>query len=278
MIKRETIIAGDLIFRRVYGASEKKREKTRARRSNPTCESVEKINRKNAERSLQVKLHANFGKGDMHVVLTYGGEPPTQEVAKKELKNFLQRLRRHFRKEGRELKWIAATEYKNQRIHHHVILPAMDSRLLDELWTAGHVRPTHLDGSGDYRKLAAYLIKETDKTFREPGAFSKKRYSCSRNLVIPDVKVETVSARELLQRPKPIKGYSIDEDSIYQGVNPVTGIPFMEYVMISNQPDPRLSIWPRGQRKKYREKYYDSLLHKVEPVQYALNLGDDGEE
>ena len=80
-----------------------------------------------------------------------------------------------------------------------------------------------------------------------------------------------------MQHPKPIKGYSIDEDSIYQGVNPVTGIPFMEYVMISTQPDPRLSIWPRGQRKKYRERYYDSILHKVEPIQYAFNLGDDEE-
>ena len=277
MIRRETIVSGKLIFRRVFGSSEKKREKTRSHRSNPTSAAVEKINRRNAERSLQVKLHANFGKGDIHAVLTYGGEAPSQEDARKELKNFLQRLRRHFRKEGRELKWIAATEYQNHRIHHHVVLPAMDSRLLDRLWTAGHVRPTYLDGSGDYRKLAAYLIKETDKTFREPGASSKQRYSCSRNLTIPPVKTETVSARELMQHPKPIKGYTVDEDSIYQGVNPVTGIPYMEYVMIATDPDPRLHIWPRGTRSKYREKYYDAVLHQIEPVQFEFNIMEQEE-
>ncbi len=277
MIRRETIVSGRLIFRRVFGSSEEKREKTRSHRSNPTPAAVEKINRRNAERNLQVKLHANFKEGDIHAVLTYGGEPPSQEEAKKELKNFLQRLRRQFKKDGRELRWIATTEYKNHRIHHHVILPAMDSRLLDRLWTAGHVRPTYLDGSGDYRKLAAYLIKETDKTFREPGASSKQRYSCSRNLVIPPVKTETVSARELMQHPKPVKGYALDEDSIYQGVNPVTGIPYMEYVMIATDPDPRLHIWPRGTRLKYREKYYDAVLHQIEPVQFEFNIMEEEE-
>ena len=158
------------------------------------------------------------------------------------------------------------TEYENKRIHHHMILSRMDTYDLDQIWTAGKARPTHLDGSGDYRKLASYLIKETDKTFRKPDAFSKQRFSCSRTVKTPDKKVEEVDAAQLIKDPKPVKGYYIDKNSIYHGVNPVTGIPYLEYVMISENQIPRLSIWPKGKRRKFREKYYN------EPEEYQIRL------
>lgn len=222
-----------------------------------------KINRKNAERELTMKLHHNFREGDIHAVLTYSGEEPTKEQAKKELQNFIRRLRREFRKNDQILKWIGVTEYENHRIHHHVIMSKMDTARLQELWTAGRVRPVHLDNTGDYRQLASYLIKETDKTFRSPGAFSKQRYSCSRTVVSPVRKVEVVKASEA-EEPKPIKGYRVLEDSVYRGENPVTGHQYMEYMLLSNTPEPRLRVWRRGKAERYREKKYDPRPYRRE--------------
>lgn len=265
-IKRETIIAGRIISRRIYGAAERLSGEKRGKKAKATSKSVAAVNRRNSERELMLKLHHNFGPGDLHVVLTYAGSEPSMEQAKKEINNFLKRLRRYFKKREETLKWIMVTEYENKRIHHHMILSRMDTYDLDQIWTAGKARPTHLDGSGDYRKLASYLIKETDKTFRKPDTFSKQRFSCSRTVKTPDKKVEEVDAAQLIKDPKPVKGYYIDKNSIYHGVNPVTGIPYLEYVMISEKQIPRLSIWPRGKRRKYREKYYNG------PEEYQIRL------
>jgi len=272
MIKRETIVAGKLIAVRIHGAKETASEEKRRMKQKPTAEAVAKINRRNSERELTLKLHHNFSEGDLHVVLTYSGAEPTKEESKKEMRNFLKRLRRYFskHKELGPLKWILVTEYENKRIHHHMILSKMDTADLDKLWTAGHARPTHLDGSGDYRKLSAYLIKETDKTFRDDDAFSKQRYSCSRTVVTPPMKVEEVSAALLVKDPKSLKGYVIIEDSMYKGINPVTNLPYMEYMMIATDTEPRLKRWSRGKKKKYREKYYDKLLGKISEKQLFM--------
>ena len=271
MIQREMIVAGSLISCRIYGTKKRTSGEKRKKKKNPTPESVAAINRRNSERELTMKLHYNFTYGDIHAVLTYAGKEPTKEEAQREIRNFLKRLRRYFKKIGKTLKWIMVTEYENTRIHHHIIISQMDAYELDKLWTAGKARATYLDDSGDYRKLASYLIKETDKTFRKPDAFSKQRFSCSRTVVTPPKKVEEVSPLQLVKDPKPIKGYYIDENSIYKGVNPVTGIPYMEYMMISLDPVPRFRIWPRGKKQKYKEIYYDNLYHDIVEYQMSFN-------
>ena len=73
----------------------------------------------------------------------------------------------------------------------------------------------------------------------------------------PPKKVEEVDASQLIRDPKPIRGYYIDQESIYRGVNPVTNVPYLEYIMISESPKPRLSIWPKGKKRKYKERYYN---------------------
>ena len=122
MIKRETIVAGNIISRRYYGSSERVPGEKRKKRHTPTADAVAAVNRKNSERELMIKLHHNFGSGDIHAVLTYADEAPTTEEAKKELRNFLGRLRRYFKKIDQVLKWIVVTEYENKRPHHHLII------------------------------------------------------------------------------------------------------------------------------------------------------------
>lgn len=276
MIKRETVVAGNIISRRYYGSPTRVPGEKRRKRQNMTSDAVAAINRKNSERELMIKLNHNFRPGDIHAVLTYAGEAPTVEEARKELRNFLGRLRRYFKRTGEVLKWIVVTEYQHKRPHHHLIVSRMDTAELAKIWNKGHLHTTHLDNSGDYRKLASYLIKETDKTFRDPDAASKQRFSCSRTVVAPPKKVEEVRASEIIRDPKPVKGYHIDQDSVYRGVNPVTGIPYLEYIMVSDMPKPRLRIWPRGKKYKYKEKYYDSRYCQITEYQTRFEL--PGEE
>lgn len=278
MIKRETIVAGRTVFRRIFGTFDSKISGGKRKKKNkPTPESVKEINRKNSERELHILMNHNFNPGDLHITLTYKGNEPSKTRAQKDLRSFIDRLKRFYKRKNQIFKWIVVTEYEHKRIHHHMILPYIDTAELTELWGHGFVKVVHLDISGDYRKLASYLIKETDKTFRDANAVSRQRYRRSKNVIKPDVKVEEVSVKELVRDPKPIKGYAIDEDSIYKGVNPVTNVPYMEYVMISTTPTPRLSIWPRGRRKKYKEKYYDKLLREISEYQTRFIFDEEDE-
>ena len=257
-VVKDITIAGKTIFIKV---SDKRRKRApgekRAEREKATPEQIEKINQKNAERILAIILNYNFRPGDYHIVLTYGGEEPSKIQAKKDLEKFKRQLMDRYRIDELNLKWVTATEYENVRIHHHIVCSAgVDLSEIAKIWGHGFIRPTYLDDSGDYRKLAAYLIKETSKTFRNSDAVSRRRYNCSRSIVRPMTNEDDkVSAAQLIE-PKPIEGYYIDQDSIHRGRNPITGKQYIEYVMISMTEEPRLKTWNRGKKKKLRSEYY----------------------
>ncbi len=210
-------------------------KKGAGRKSNcsETTEAMKKVNERNAEKKLRRLINANFGYKDIHLVLTYRrGERPTPEQARKDLEQFLRRLRRYFKKHGRELKYIAVTEYANAAIHHHLVISSMDTRDLTDLWTHGQPRPTYLDRSGQYAQLASYLIKETGKTFKTPQSAVRKRWCASRNLVKPVVKKRVVAADSWQKEPRAWKGYYIDKSSIAEGVHELTGYRYLYYMMI----------------------------------------------
>lgn len=81
--------------------------------------------------------------------------------------------------------------------------------------------------------MAAYLIKETSKTFRENDGGHKQRYSSSRNLIRPIPKTEVIQkALSWALEPKPVKGYYIDKDSVENGVNGWNGQRYQRYIMV----------------------------------------------
>lgn len=267
---RETCIAGAVIDRTVkvsfpHGGRRRQKQK-------PTSEAVKKNNDRLAEKKLTRLINANFYPGDLHVTLTYAVPVDPQE-AEHQLGVWIRRVRRQFKKKGIEFKYVAATEYKNHRIHHHVVMNYIDLNIIDTLWTQGRVRCTTLDQSRNYKALAKYLIKETQKTFREPGNATKRRWKSSRNLIRPVIKREWVSVRELWKDPKPIKGYQIDPDSIRRYQNPITGIEHLEYDMIATDPQPRLKTWRKGKAVKKQETYLRMELIR----QMDIAQGEDGE-
>ena len=194
-------------------------------------------------------------------------EEPSEKEAKRELKNFLRRISRDYEKIEKEFKYIAVTEYKNHRIHHHVVIPFIDSDVVQRQWKRGRIRGmVPLDRSRNYKKLASYLIKETTKTMREQGNETKKRWSSSKNLIRPVVKREIVQAKAMYEQPKAFKGYEIDQDTIRKFEHPFTGIEHLEYMMVSSDPVPRLKSWRKGTIIDRQE-----TLHRAAEVQISID-------
>lgn len=215
-----------------------------------TPEEIREANKRQAVRKLERLMNANFRPGDWHITLTYRKEiRPSPGEAREELKKFLTCLRRRYRKAGHELKYIVATEYRSKHIHHHLVVNAintggeMTAAMVRELWAVrrgqdgirGNPKFVMLYDSGEYSQLADYLIKETERTFRDEDSAVKQRYSCSRNLTKPKKTVERMQGRTWRRDPRPQKGYYILPDSVFNGYDRM-GYPYQRYVMVKIKP------------------------------------------
>lgn len=217
VIKFKNSIEIEKVFSGKYGWKGKPQKKR-----TPTPEEMKIINKRQATKKLRWKIKANFNEiDDYHLVLTYKKDQrPDADEAKRRLKNFIQSVRRQYKKRGYDLKYIIVTEYKNKAIHHHFVINGIPDtmKLICHYWKYGHPNFTPLYEEESLGELAEYLVKETDKTFREK-VHQKQRYRCSRNLVEPDIKVEVVQANTFRKEIKPRAGYYIDKSSVVEGIN-----------------------------------------------------------
>lgn len=200
----------------------------RKKKENVTKEAQERVNQRRREVNMARKINMNFLPGDFHLVLTYTRENRCDmDQAKKTFKRFIERLRYRFEKSGEELKYIAVTAVGERgAVHHHVIINNVESltvKWIRQYWNMGRPYFTPLDELGDYRRLAAYIFKQDTKG-------EKHSYTCSRNLKMPKPEV-TILKKPTWGDPKPRKGYIVDTDSIFVGVNPVTGYLYQHYTL-----------------------------------------------
>ena len=209
---KETCIAGAVLDRTIKLTYGSVNGKFRRKKENPTPEKVQENNDRIAIRKLARVINANFGPGDVHVVLT-DAEGMTEEEALKERSLFLRRMRREYKKLGMEMKAVWTTEM-TPRSHHHMIMSRIDYRIIDRQWQHGRVKFFPLDGSRDYTKLAEYFIKETSAAFRIRQAARAQ-----------DFNINSI---------RPVKGYHLDPDSLQEYTNPITGIPTITYRMIAD--------------------------------------------
>lgn len=215
-----------------YGAPGKVRHKKQKR----TPEDIRRQNEKNRWRKIQRIILANFKKGDWHLILKYGkgNRPDTYGEAKACLRKFRDRMRDAYKKAGIPFKWIAVTERgrKGQVLHHHLIIEDINRdgistvELVKKLWSHGGQFFSSLYEDGEYEKLAEYIVKADTK--EERGWMT---YSRSRNLTVPQPKRELVHHRRWRDPPVAPKGWYVVKDSIWNGMNPVTGYPVQHYTI-----------------------------------------------
>lgn len=207
---------------------------TREGASSATVPSVQEYNTKIAERKLARILNENFVPNDIYLTLTYAKDRrPTPEEAKKQIKAFLRKLRKIFRDEGRELKYVWTTAYGERgAIHHHLVISTIDTRKLRPLWPHGGSHAECLYDNGEYSGLASYICRQAKIGLTEGEKLGARKWSGSRNLIIPPPRRREVTAATWREPPKPKPGYIIDVDSIDDGISPVSGIPYLFYRMI----------------------------------------------
>ena len=199
MAKRlKTITAGRLVVVGCYTIPSPRSspQERRALREISSAAQME-LNAKRAWQKLELLLAANFGRRDLHVVLTYDDEhlPPDREAARNLIRKLLKLLRAHRKARGQELKYIYVTEQlsaEGGRLHHHLVLngTGADLEVLCSLWPYGEVELEQLDTWQGYEALAKYLTKEPREVGRpEPG---KKSWTSSMNLAKPATESEIV--------------------------------------------------------------------------------------
>lgn len=244
-VERITRAGRTIEIDRFYTSRYKKKGIKRGDRVKATKESQLKVNARKAERILRLLLAENFKDGDFHINFGYirkRGQPErTKEQMRKDINVFLRELRKIYKANGKELKYIHVMELGERGArHHHLVINHIDTRLIQSAWKKAypenskvHISP--LDTNGDYSRLAAYLIKYTNKTAGTDAALQGKRWNCSKNLSRPEPEYRIIKDRnQFSTEPKPKKGYYIDKDSIEIGVHSpeFCGYGYLHYRMI----------------------------------------------
>lgn len=262
---RQSYVAGDTIVVKEYPKAKHDEGKKGAVKENHTTEQVWKNNLKYAIFKLTLILNHNFVPGDWNLVLTYRGESSLDE-AHIQLEKFLGKLRYRCNKEGIEAKWVITTEYVGQRIHHHVIISRVPKRIIKESWNQGHVFFGELWENPNRKKLAAYLLKQASKLYRDEGKIFKRRFNTSRNIIMPEAHEEEIDRADLDAEPEVISGYYIDrgvEDGIERYEHAITRMPCREYVQVAQSASKSIKKYHKGRRVSLERINWTKLLREA---------------
>ena len=223
-----------------YGAKGEKRNPKQKR----TPEDIERQNRYQKSKTVKRLINANFHEGDYWSTFTYAdGQGKSIHLITQDVRNFLDRLRRTYKKTNTPLKFIYRIEIGSRGgIHVHMILnriPDLDLILQDK-WPYGRVHNEMLD-NGTYEQLADYITKpltDQQKKLLKSIANSEDekiliKYSSSRNLIRPEPEIKQYSQRTMRSVFNndliPDAGFFIDKDSIRRGINAFTGMGYLYY-------------------------------------------------
>jgi hypothetical protein len=215
-----TIISGQMLECEIYPSFSRK-DIPRRKKESISREAQKNLNDKNARKKIIRLIHANFEfHKDLAVTLSYKDNYlPTEEQAKKDIINFIRRLKRARKKLGLpDLKYIyvigcepEGKKSKKVRIHHHLIINDMDRDLVESLWDKGRSQTKRLQPD-DYgvEGLARYMASQNK---------GSKRWYASRNLKQPRVyKSHTkLSKRKMEQLAKKEGDWKETFEKMYQG-------------------------------------------------------------
>lgn len=188
--RRSVVLAGDRMECEIYPVFGRNDEqKARAAKQNTTPAKQKRLNDERARRRLILLADANFGEKDIHLTLTYRHET-TLPACRKDLRNFLLRVKRYREKLGMEpLKYIYTIEGKVElsrgfpvsRIHIHMLMNGGVSReRLEEMWEMGYANADRLQPTErGLEEIASYILKEARE--KKGG----RKWSASRNLTQP---------------------------------------------------------------------------------------------
>ncbi len=217
--------------------------KGRAKKEKPTKEQVKEVNRRGKTNRCRQRLLMYIGYGDCFATLTYRPEdrPASMKAAVRDFGGMMGRVRREFKKRGREAYWFRNIERGTKGAWHiHLVITETGetASILQRAWTKGGIWCVEIRRSKfydeDFSRLASYMTKDQYTVgVKSDGSPAKPRireasYSTSRNMPLPEPKVDRLVRWK--KEPKPKKGYYIA--GMHEGINPVTGYRYRRYTMI----------------------------------------------
>ena len=177
-IREQKYICGEYMEVSVYPVFQPKGK--RRSKCNPATTVQAKLNERNAQKKLTRLIHTNFTPDDIALHLTYDNAPDDIKQAGRDLYNFILRLKRAYKKQGFELRYITTTEQgqKTGRIHHHLLINAGISRdAIERLWNKGYANSKRLQFSEDgVGALSQYMTK---------ARVGYRSFNRSKNLITP---------------------------------------------------------------------------------------------
>lgn len=235
-----TTVAGDILVAEIYPAwGREKKTTVRKAKQNLTPERIQKYNEQRARFRLELLMDANFTADDLNMTLTYT-EAPTEAEARKDVKNYIARLKRARARKGLpEMKYVYALEDerdgRKKQLHCHLVMSGgINRKEAEEIWRKGskargfaNCDELQPDKEG-LRKLAFYIY---DQNRGKETAKGKRHYTCSKNLKEPKV-------RSSMSRVGPGKVRKMARDfnavapgimeKVYPGFEFVRGLRFQE--------------------------------------------------
>lgn len=183
----KTIKSGNFLESEIYPLWKSKGQATKAKKQMESRKTQKNLNDKNAKKIIIRKVNSNFTEEDIMATLTYKGSPPDEKQARKDIQNYIRRIREFRRKnELPELKYIYVIEFEKEgnakkKIHHHILINSMDRDVVEKLWTKGYANSKRLqpDEFG-LEGIARYMTKDPKGT---------KRWCASKNLKKPIVSI-----------------------------------------------------------------------------------------
>lgn len=184
-LRTKTITSGNVVECEIYPLWRTKNE-VRAARAHTTREAQRSLNARNARKNLTRKINANFTEDDVCITLTYKDEVPNEEQARRDIRNYIRRIRDYRKKNDLpELKYVYVIEFDNgdtgrpkKRVHHHVVMSGMDRDEAERIWGKGYANTRRLQSDEyGFEALARYMTKDPS---------GSKRWCASRNLIDPN--------------------------------------------------------------------------------------------
>jgi len=192
--RRRTTVSGQRIDAEVFPVfGRHQRGEVRRAKSQITREAQQRVNDERSRMRLIQLIETNFGEKDVAITLSYDGEAPDPARIDKDVRNFLNRVKRARAKRGlTELKYILAiggdempaAGYSGKRPHVHMIMNGGIGRdELEAIWGKGFANADRLQPRGDgLGGIATYFTKQKQDRPEKPGV---RKWRGSRNLKQP---------------------------------------------------------------------------------------------
>ena len=172
----KTIRSGKLLECEIYPIWATKSDAGRAKKARESRLAQKNLNHKNVRKKIMRLANVNFTDADIWGTFGYDNNklPTTPEQARKDVVNFIRRIKRRYKKRGLPtLRYLYVTEWRREsdeegsaiRVHHHVIMSGgMDRDEIEQLWNGGaypHTRRLRIKEDCGLNGVACYLAKGT---------------------------------------------------------------------------------------------------------------------